>query len=94
MLGSYTQQMWRKRKSSTRLYLRVNTSSVSRETLNSNHDNRVMRNYNSIVSQLRQAQQRNDSHLIDESELNQEIEIKEIEEAIKVFHSDIHLALH
>ena len=49
---------------------------------NSNHDNRVMRNYNSIVSQLRQAQQRNDSHLIDESELNQEIEIKEIEEAI------------
>ena len=49
---------------------------------NCNHDNRVMMEYNSIVSQLRQAQQRNDSHLIEESELNQEIEIKEIEEAI------------
>ena len=49
---------------------------------NSNHDNRVMRDYNSIMSQLRQAQQRNDSHLNDDSELNQEIEIKEIEEAI------------
>ena len=46
------------------------------------HDSRVMREYTRIGDQLRQAQQRNDDHLIEESELNQEMEIKEIEEAI------------
>lgn len=46
------------------------------------HDNRVMKEYTNIVNQLRQTQQRSDDNLVEESELDQEIEISEIEEAI------------